>query len=231
MARVIVFDVNETLLDMGALRPRFEAVFGEAEVLGQWFAQLLQTSLVLTIIDRYQDFAAAGGAALEMVAARRGVALTGEMRQFILEGMRMLPAHGDVEPALGRLREAGFRLATLTNSPPRVVEAQLEYAGLRDFFEQRLSVDAVRRYKPATEAYQAAAAALGVEVGEMRMVAAHNWDITGALNAGCRAAFVARPGMVLGELDLRPEIIGEDMQAVAEQILRVDGPGVGQVKP
>jgi 2-haloacid dehalogenase len=227
MVRVVVFDVNETLLDMGALRPRFEEVFGEAAVLAQWFSQLLQTSLVLTIVDRYQDFAVAGRAALEMVAARRGVTLTTEMVQFILEGMRMLPAYGEVEPALRRLREAGFRLATLTNSPPRVVEAQLEYAGLRDFFEQRLSVDAVRRYKPAAEVYQAAAAALGIELGEMRMVAAHNWDVTGALNAGCQAAFVARPGMVLGELDLRPEIVGEDMEAVVEQIVRVDRPGAG----
>jgi 2-haloacid dehalogenase len=222
MARVIVFDVNETLLDLKALRPRFEEVFGDAAVLPQWFAQLLQTSLVLTIINRYHNFAVIGAAALEMVAKRREFALTAEAKQHILEGMRMLPPHEDVVPALKRLREAGFRLATLTNSPPRVVEAQLNHAGLTEFFEQQLSVDAVQRYKPAPEAYQSAAATLGIGLENIRLVAAHNWDVTGALNAGCQAAFVARPGMVLGELDLRPDIIGSDMGAVVEHILSVD---------
>jgi 2-haloacid dehalogenase len=224
MARVIVFDVNETLLDMKALQPRFEQVFGDAAVLSQWFGQLLQTSLVLTIVDRYQDFAIVGGAALAMVASRRSVTLTPDMKQFILQGMRMLPAHEDVVPALTRLRDAGFRLATLTNSPLHVVEAQLNHTGLTGFFEQRLSVDAVRRFKPAPEAYQAAAAALGVSTADMRLVAAHNWDVTGALNVGCRAAFVARPGMVLGELDLQPDIIGPDLSAIVEQILLADQP-------
>ncbi|MCI0393888.1 MAG: haloacid dehalogenase type II [Chloroflexi bacterium] len=225
MAHTIVFDVNETLLDLKALQPRFEQVFGDTVVLSQWFAQLLQTSLVLTITNRYHDFAAVGAAALVMVAARRGVTLAPEAKQHILQGMRTLPPHDDVVPALKRLREAGFRLATLTNSPPQVVEAQLNHAGLTDFFEQRLSMDAVRRFKPAPEAYSAAAAALGIHVEAMRLVAAHNWDVTGALHAGCKAAFVARPGMVLGELDLQPDIVGDDMQAVVEQILLLDRPG------
>jgi 2-haloacid dehalogenase len=226
MARIIVFDVNETLLDLKALQPRFEKVFGDPAALSQWFAQLLQTSLVLTITNRYHDFATIGASALAMVAARRGVTLSIEMKQFVLQGMRTLPPHEDVVPALQRLREAGFRLATLTNSPPHVVEAQLDHAELTGFFERQLSVDMVRRFKPAAEAYQAAATALGIGVADIRLVAAHNWDVTGALQAGCQAAFVARPGMVLGELDLQPDIIGRDMQEVVEQILQVDEPGV-----
>ena len=82
MARIIVFDVNETLLDLKALQPRFEQVFGDPVALSQWFAQLLQTSLVLTITQQYQDFAMVGAAALTMVAARRGIALSAEMKQF-----------------------------------------------------------------------------------------------------------------------------------------------------
>ena len=225
MARIIVFDVNETLLDLKALQPRFEQVFGDPVALSQWFAQLLQTSLVLTITQQYQDFAMVGAAALTMVAARRGIALSAEMKQFILQGMRTLPPHADVVPALKRLRDAGFRLATLTNSPPHVAEAQLHHAQLTGFFEQRLSVDTARRFKPAPEAYQVAADAFGVGLADIRLVAAHNWDVTGALHAGCTAAFVARPGMVLSELDLQPDIIGTDLSAVVEQILLRDQPG------
>ena len=49
-----------------------------------------------------------------------------------------------------------------TNSPPAVVDAQMKYANLQQYFERNFSVDAVRRYKPAPEPYQMAAAELGV---------------------------------------------------------------------
>lgn len=219
MARVIVCDVNETLLDLGALDPLFAGLFGTATARQEWFAQLLQSALVATVTDAYADFGAIGMAALEMVAARRGVALAEEGRQAIRDGMRQLPPHPEVREGLERLRGAGLRLATLTNSTVEVGEAQLVNAGLRDLFEQALSADAVRRLKPAPEPYRMAAERLGVAVGDVRLVAAHAWDVAGALRAGCAAAFVARPGKVLDPLASRPDIVGADLREVADRIL------------
>jgi 2-haloacid dehalogenase len=79
----------------------------------------------------------------------------------------------------------------------------------------------VQRLKPAPKTYQMAAERLGVPLGEIRLVAAHAWDIAGALRAGC-AAFVARPGMVLDPLVPAPDVVGADMGEVAEHILRVE---------
>jgi 2-haloacid dehalogenase len=90
---------------------------------------------------------------------------------------------------------------------------------LGDFFEQIMSVEGVRRFKPAAEVYRMAADRLGVAPAGMRMVAAHNWDITGAMRAGCAGAFVARPGMVIGLLDETPDIIGGDLNEVVDKIL------------
>jgi hypothetical protein len=64
MARVCVFDVNETLLDLGALDPHFERVFGDAGVRRAWFLQLLQSALVATVTGGYSDFGQVGAAAL-----------------------------------------------------------------------------------------------------------------------------------------------------------------------
>jgi 2-haloacid dehalogenase len=222
MARVIVFDVNETLLDLRALDPHFARVFGDAAVRRHWFSQVLQAALVSTVIDRYRDFGTLAGAALEMTAARYGVTLSAEDRSQIMGTVRALPPHPEVPAELERLRAAGLRLATLTNSPPQVVAAQLQNAGLTDFFEQSLSVDTVRRFKPAAEVYRMAAQSLGVEPGQIRLVAAHDWDVAGAMQAGCAAAFIARPGMVLNPLLDRPDIIGADLQEVTEQILQVE---------
>jgi 2-haloacid dehalogenase len=222
MARVCVFDVNETLLDLGALDPHFEAAFGDPGLRRAWFSQLLQSALVATVTGAYSDFGEVGAAALEMVAEREGLDLSDEDRQKILGGMRGLPPHPEVAESLERLREAGLRLATLTNSTRQVAEAQMENSGLRDHFEQILSADGVQRLKPAPEPYRMAAESLGVEVEGIRLVAAHAWDVAGALRAGCAAAFVARPGMVLDPLVERPDVVGADLREVTDRILRVE---------
>lgn len=222
MTRVCVFDVNETLLDLGSLDPYFEEVFGDASVRRTWFLQMLQSAFVATITGAYSDFGALGAAALEMTAERQGVELSDDERQRILGGMRELPPHPEVAESLARLRDADMRLATLTNSTQRVAEAQMESSGLKDYFEQNLSADSVSRLKPAPEPYRMAAERLGVEIGEIRLVAAHAWDVAGALRAGCAAAFVARPGMVLDPLVEPPDVVGADLAEVADRILEVE---------
>ena len=222
MARVCVFDVNETLLDLGALDPHFERVFGDAGVRRAWFLQLLQSALVATVTGAYSDFGQVGGAALEMVAEREGVDLSDEDRQRVLGGMRELPPHPEVSESLERLRDAGICLATLTNSTQQVAEAQMANSGLRDYFEEVLSADTVKRLKPAPEPYRMAAESLGVEAGQVRLVAAHAWDVAGALRAGCAAAFVARPGMVLDPLVERPDVVGANLREVADRILEIE---------
>ncbi len=222
MPRVCVFDVNETLLDLGALDPRFERVFGDASVRREWFLQMLQNAFVATITGAYSDFGTLGGAALGMTAERRGVDLSGEDRQHILSGMRELPPHPEVKESLERLRDAGFRLAALPNSTQQVAEAQLENSGLAGYFEQILSADTVKCLKPAPEPYHMAAESLGVEVNGVRLIAAHAWDVAGALRAGCAAAFIARPGMVFDPLVEPPDVMGADMREIADRIIEAE---------
>jgi 2-haloacid dehalogenase len=221
MARVCVFDVNETLLDLGALDPHFERIFGDASARQAWFGQFLALWLTEMVTGEYKDFGTIGGGALEMVAERQGVDLSDEDKQQILGDMQELPPHPEVEENLSRLRDAGIRLAALTNSTQQVADEQINNSGFRDYFEQVLSADAVQRLKPALEPYRMAAESLGVEVGQVRLVAAHAWDVVGAMRAGCAAAFVARPGMVLNPLAKRPDVVGSDLREVADQILEI----------
>ena len=220
MKRVCVFDVNETLLDLAALDPHFERVFGDAAVRGLWFSQMLQSALVATVTDAYTTFGEAAGAALQMTAERRGVEVSDEDKQSIVGGLRELPPHPEVADSLDRLREEGFRLATLTNSTQEVAEAQIRNSGLADRFEQVLSADTARRLKPAPAPYRMAARTLGVPEREMRLVAAHAWDVAGALRAGCAAAFVAR--QPFDPLVERPDVVGKDLREVAEGIIAAE---------
>ena len=225
MARVCVFDVNETLLDMGALDPHFERVFGDASARPAWFDRFLQLWLTETVTGSYQKFGTVAGLALEMLAGERGVALPDEDKQAIVGGIAELPPHPEVEEGLRALKDAGLRLATLTNSTQEVADAQMRNSGLGELFEMSLSADGAGRLKPAPEPYRMAAESLGVPIGEIRLVAAHGWDVVGAMRAGCAAAFVARPGKALFPTAPPPDVVGADMLEVAAGIITAKGMG------
>jgi 2-haloacid dehalogenase len=215
----IVFDVNETLLDMSALDPLFADAFGDKSVRRIWFSQLLQSAFAGSVIGAYHPFDELARASLEMTARKRGVALDGERKRRILAGVASLPIHGDVASGLAMLRDAGFRLATLTNSTQTMIDAQLASNHITEHFDLVLSTDAIAGYKPEPRTYAYACEKLGVEPAETMMVAAHDWDITGAMRAGMRGAFVARHGTALNPLDPAPEIVAPTIRALAERLI------------
>jgi 2-haloacid dehalogenase len=216
---VIAFDVNETLLDLRALDPLFERAFGDPALRAQWFAQMLQLAFVGVITGRDVDFRTAQHGALRMLAERTGTELSDAQAEEIVGTMRSLPPYPDVAPALDRLRAGGLTLCSLTNSSLEVSTAQLEQAGIADRFDAILSADQVGRLKPAPEPYRLVADTFGVPIGDVRLVAAHAWDCAGALAAGCSAAFVSRPGMVLSPVGEQPDIVGGDLGEIASLIL------------
>jgi len=223
VASVIAFDVNETLLDLRALDEPFGALLGSAALRPQWFTLMLQLAFTGGLTGQYVDFTTAQRAALAMVAEREGVALTAASIDALVGRMSSLPPHPEVPGALAALARTRLRLVALTNSVQPVAEAQLASAGLRGYFETVLSADGTGHLKPAPQPYRAVAERCGVPIGEVRLVAAHSWDIAGAMAAGCQAAFIARPGMVLSPLGDPPGITGPDLAAVAEQIITIDG--------
>ncbi|MEO0741155.1 MAG: haloacid dehalogenase type II [Bacteroidota bacterium] len=225
--RVLLFDVNETLLDLAALRPHFERVFGANAAGGMlpvWFARLLHASTVCTLTEAYTDFGTLAGETLQAMADDLGVALSPVDREAVLTQMQHLDPHPDVVPALERLKAAGYRLAALTNSAQAVADAQLHHAGLHAYFEAVFSVESVERFKPAAEPYRWAAGQLGGVPADLRMVAAHDWDIHGALRAGLHGAYVARQGKTYRSHYNAPDVVGRDLAEVTALLLEGTAP-------
>ena len=216
---VLAFDVNETLLDLRALDAPFAAAFGDASLRPLWFSIMLQVAFVGGLTGSYTDFTTAQRSALAILAKRQKVTLSTEQSDAIVDGMRSLPPHPEVRAAMERLR-AKFRLVALTNSTKDVAEAQMTNSGLRDLLEAVYSADEVRALKPAAAPYRMVAERTGVPIGDVRLIAAHGWDIAGALAAGCRAAFVARPGAALYPHGPQPDVSAPDLAGIADAFLR-----------
>jgi 2-haloacid dehalogenase len=215
---VIAYDVNETLLDLSALDAPFAEVLGDAALRPAWFGTMLQLSFVGVITGNHVDFTTAQHAALRMVAQRVGTELSDEDAERIVGGMQRLPAHPEVPGAIALLRDAGFRQVTITNSPLAVARAQLAFAGLDGLVDDVLSADEVEQLKPGPRPYALVAERSGVSVGDVMLVAAHAWDVSGALAAGTRAAFVERPGMVPSLIGVQPELVVADIDALAHEL-------------
>ncbi|GAC1587583.1 MAG: haloacid dehalogenase type II [Ginsengibacter sp.] len=215
---VILFDVNETLMDLTPLKKKVNALLSNNKGFQVWFGMLLQYSLVDNHTE-YHDFSAIASATLDMAAYNFGVHLSATSKHDALSEIKKLKAYPDVSEGLHLLKEAGFKLATLTNSPLSTLTAQLESAGIKKYFEATLSIDQVKKYKPAPESYEYAAKTLGVNRDEIIMVAAHGWDIAGALHSGLKAAFIEREGQALYPLSTQPQFKGRTLTEVAKQII------------
>jgi len=220
---VIFFDVNETLLDLKPVKKSVgKALGGHPELVPLWFTTLLQYSLVTTVADRYSDFGEIAVACLRMVAGNQGIDLDEAAAKKAVAPIRSMPPHPDVVPALERLRDAKYRLLTLTNSSNAAVADQLKNAGLDMLFESALSVEGVGLYKPHTHVYRWAARQAGVDVSECLLVAAHGWDVAGAAWAGMRTAFVGRPGQQQFPLGPTPELEVANFTELADKLAMLE---------
>lgn len=216
---MLAFDVNETLLSLRPIRERLEGIFGGQPPTGEWFAKMLHGSLVANDLDQYRDFSEIGVEALLAVAASHDVRLNGEAAEEVVAAMRRLPPHPDVYNALERLFDAGFVMVALTNGGTAAANAQVENAGLHIFMRRVVSVEEVGRFKPDARPYRHAAQLMEVDIGELMLVAAHDWDCAGAMAAGAQAAYVNRPGSVWGlPVDPPPLVVG-DIRELADALM------------
>jgi 2-haloacid dehalogenase len=211
--KVIVFDVNETLLDLTPMRSSIGKILGDNEDLtALWFSTMLHHSLVSTVSGDYQDFGKIGVAALMMVAQNQGIEITQEQAVTAIKiPLLSLPAHPDAKGSLSALKAKGYKLVSLTNSSNEGLKTQFANAGLTNYFDERMSIEDIKVYKPDLRAYAWALKKLAVKPEEALMVAAHGWDVAGAKAAGMQTAFVARPGKALYPLAPKPDYVLTDL--------------------
>ncbi len=221
---VLIFDVNETLIDFEVMHPLFERIFGDKRALREWLGHLIMYSMTLTLSGVYKDYFSLGQGLLKMVGDIHKVKVTPEDIEAIRQAMLTMPAHPDVEQGLKKLKSAGFRMVTLTNSPfnPKG-KTPLESSGLAGFFERQFSIETARSYKPSQILYHMVAQELDVPPSDCCMVACHVWDTIGAQSAGLAAGLITRPGNALLPIAglPQPNVVAPDLPALADQMIKL----------
>jgi|1185.fasta_scaffold00695_3 2-haloacid dehalogenase len=188
--RAVAFDSIGTCLSLEPLRPRLVGLGLQASDLELWFARSLRDGFACECAGRFLEFKIVLASTLRSLLIERGLPDDQRRIDAVVDGFSELPVHPDVAAAFELVREAGLKLAILTNGSAQATRQAFARADLKA--DEIVSVDEVRHFKPANEVYLHAARKLSVRPGRLALVAAHSWDVHGARRAGLEAVFVRR---------------------------------------
>jgi len=194
-----------------------------AALLSLWRVHQFKYSWLRTLMGRYADFWQVSEEALAFAARQLELDLPAAQRDPLMQSFLSLDAWPDVRPALLALREAGVRLAFLSNFTARTLEAASRSAGITDLMEPPLSTDRVQAHKPHPRAYQMALDAFGLPRESIGFAAFGGWDAAGAKASGYPTFWVNRVQQASEELGSAPDAQGRGFEALVTWAVR---PGV-----
>ena len=216
---LLIFDVNETLLDLSPLKEKINTLMNHPDAFEHWFSKMIQFTMVETLTNTYSDFGEIGKASFVMLAAKYSKTISEDDIHSTLQLIRKLNPHPEVKPALEKLKSAGFKLVALTNGGLETLDLQMNYSTLGDLLDGHYSVEAVKKFKPHPAPYLNVLEKENVTPNRAMLVAAHAWDVAGAQHIGMQTAFIKRPGKFPYPKGERPTLVCTDFTALCQQLI------------
>lgn len=198
-APTLVFDVIETIFSLAPLRDRMMRAGLPGHSSDLFFAQLLRDAFAISATGHFVPFSRIARATLAVHCANLGLDPDAERDGQILGAFAELLPHEDVAPSLRRLQVAGARVIFLSNGSRSNTMLLVERAGLNHLVERVITVEDVGVWKPHRNLYRAALDMVDCTPADAIMVAAHAWDVQGAMNAGLRGAWIRRQDRLYNE--------------------------------
>ena len=214
------FDVYGTLVDPLRIRAELGRFVGDdADRVAQvWRTTQLEYTWRRSLMGAYESFSVCTAQALDFAARSFGHQLAPAAIVALLEKYRQLPAFPEAASGLERIRHADNRIVAFSNGEADFVRAVLAHAGLLAMFEDVVSVDEVKIYKPAPQVYRHLTARMGTEASATWLVSSNPFDVLGAKAAGLRAAWVCRnPSAILDPWGVAPDLVVSDLIELSER--------------
>ena len=205
---IYVFDAYGTLFDVhAAVRRHADEVGPEGQLLSAlWRAKQLEYSWMLTMMGRYRDFWSLTEEALDYAFARVPDANRAS-RQHLLDSYWTCDVYPDVPEVIKQLRLRGAKLVILSNGTQAMLRAACRSAGIEDEFDDILSVDDIRVYKPDPRVYDMVATKYRVFPDAVSFQSSNRWDAAGATAFGFRSVWVNRNELPEEYNDFRPAAV------------------------
>lgn len=218
--KAIAFD-GFAIIDPSPVMTRAEALFeGQGTALvNAWRTRQFEYTWLRTLAGNYVNFWQVTQEALDFAASSLGLSLTDTARGMLMGAYRELKAWGDARPALEALRDAGIRMAFLSNFTAAMLDAAVSSSGLQGFFEEHLTTDRVRAFKPDRRAYEMGPRAFRAQPPEIVFCAAAGWDAAGAKWFGYRTFWLNRAGQRAEELGVQADAVGRGMPDLVRFVL------------
>ncbi|KAB2317840.1 haloacid dehalogenase type II [Betaproteobacteria bacterium SCN1] len=194
-----------------------------AELGNAWRTRQFEYQWLRALGGQYADFWRATEDALVFAAKGAQLDLTADKRDQLMQAYLQLNAWPDALPALRTLKESGVRLVFLSNMTRAMLETNIRHAGLDGLFEQVLSTDQIRSYKPDPKAYELGVKSLGLKREHIAFAAFAGWDVAGAKWYGYPTFWVNR-------LKSQPEALGaaaDGMGSGLDELVRFVSPPEG----
>jgi len=223
--KLLLFDQYGTVVDMQAGLTEAVTPFlaakgwaGKPNSFVTWWRRThYENSMIDALCDRgHTPYRQIGHRAVSYVMDRAGITYTQEEVRWLVSQIETLKPFPDVIAALSSLREAGYRLAILSNGDRDMLEAAKPHIGFA--MDHTISVQEAGYFKPHWKTYATAERMLGVERTEILFVANHAFDCIGAKSYGMRTAFIDRRRRPFGETPHQPDLIVADFAELASAL-------------
>ena len=225
--KTLVFDQYGTIVDMQSGLVEIVAPFlkeagwdGSAHRFVTWWRRThFENSMIDALCGGdHTPYRVIGERAVSHVMDRAGISYTAEQAARLVSRIEELKPFDDVVDALRRLRGAGYRLATLSNGDPDMLEAAKPHI---DFaFDATISVQETGAFKPHWKTYAKAEELLGEDRRSILFVANHPFDCVGAKSYGMHSCFIDRRKQPFGHWpEQQPDLSVDDFKQLAETLV------------
>lgn len=216
--QAIVFDAYGTLFDVYSIGALAEKLFPArgAALAELWRDKQIEYTRLRTMCSMYKPFWEVTQDALVFACRKLKLDLTLDAQNMLMSEYAKLKAFPENLPVLQQLKAMGLKLAILSNGNPQMLDSAIEASGMRGVFNHILSVDTVKKFKTAPEAYQLGPDVFGLSARNILFVSSNCWDACGATWFGYTTFWVNRAGAPLEELGVTPDATGADMKALLQ---------------
>jgi 2-haloacid dehalogenase len=218
MIRAVVFDAYGTLFDIYSIGALAEELFPGhgAELAALWRDKQIAYTQLRTLSGHYADFWSVTADALEFSCAQLGLDLHTPDQARLMDRYASLVPYPENLAALRRMKDMGVPLAILSNGTRPMLDSAVAAAGMDTLFAHILSVDQVKKFKTAPEAYQLAPDAFGCPAKEILFVSSNGWDACGATWFGFTTFWINRMERPHERLGVAPTAMGRTMHDAAD---------------